>query len=158
MELLGSYKLFWFLLGLLFLGLEVLTPGVFLLFFGIGSWFVLLLLLPLPNLPMVFQWAIFIIVSVVCLVALRGQLKRLFNRKEGGRGDSLKDPLVANGYIGREIDVVSVITPEKPGTAEFNGTNWQAKSSATIPQGARARIVEVRDLTLWVEPIKNPEN
>lgn len=152
MELFATTKLFWFVLGFIFLILEIMTPGIVFLFFGLGAWVVLLLSLFIPM-PSSVQWAVFILVSVVTLATLRKQVTRLFSKGSAGRVDSLKEPMVADSYIGRVIDVIDDITPERPGMVELNGTNWRASSQFAIPKGARARIKEVRDLTLEVEPL-----
>jgi membrane protein implicated in regulation of membrane protease activity len=157
MELLGSYKLFWFALGLAFLILEVATPGIVFLFFGLGSWVVMLILLAAPIPPFA-QWLVFTVVSVLALLTLRKHVTRLFAKKDGGgRADSLKEPMVANSYIGRVIEVIGDIAPDRPGLVELNGTNWQARSQSAIPKGAMVRVKEVSDLTLVVEPLEGPK-
>jgi membrane protein implicated in regulation of membrane protease activity len=152
MEIFGSVKLFWFALGFVFLILEVLTPGIVFLFFGLGSWLVLLLLLAF-DLPMGAQWGVFTVVSVLLLLTLRKHVTRLFSSKKTGRADSLQEPMVAGSYIGRIVEIVEDVSPDKPGLAELNGTNWRATSLVDLPKGARAKIKEVRDLTLEVEPL-----
>ena len=157
MEIFGSAKLFWFALGLAFLIAEVLTPGIVCLFFGFGAW-VVLSLLALFAIPAGVQWGVFIVVSVLALMTLRKQLTRLFRLgRVGGRADSLKEPMVAGSYIGREIEVVEEIRPGRPGQAALNGTIWRASSSSPIPKGAMVRVKEVRDLTLEVEPAGSPD-
>jgi membrane protein implicated in regulation of membrane protease activity len=152
MEILGNHWLFWFILGFVFLFLEVLTPGIVFLFFGLGAWAVTAFLLFLP-LPLYLQWVIFIALSLIFLVALRGKVNAIFRKKEVGRSDSLREPLVANQYIGREVVVVKDIRPEKPGVIELNGSNWQARSHSSLSEGANAKIVELKDLVVWVEPL-----
>jgi membrane protein implicated in regulation of membrane protease activity len=153
MELLGSYKLFWFALGLAFLVMEVLTPGVVFVFFGLAAWAVLLILLVIP-LPPVLQWIVFTAISVVALLTLRKHVAKLFAKKrQAGRDDSLQDPMVAGVYVGRGVVVVGDIGHDRPGRVGLNGTNWQAWSRAPISKGAMARIVEVRDLSFLVEPL-----
>jgi membrane protein implicated in regulation of membrane protease activity len=152
MRLLGNYWLFWFAIGFVFLFLEITTPGIVFVFFGLGAWAVMVLLFVLP-LPLYSQWIIFIVLSVAFLVVLRKKLNALFRKKEEGRTDSLSDPLVANQYIGREVVVMQAISPEKSGVIELNGSNWQARSLHSLPQGANAKIVELKDLIVWVEPV-----
>jgi membrane protein implicated in regulation of membrane protease activity len=152
MEILGSIKLFWFALGLVFMVLEVMTPGIVFLFFGVGAWVVLGLVLILPVPPLL-QWIIFVLVSVIALATLRKQITRLFSRRGWGRVDSLQEPMVAGVYLGREVEVLSDIAPGRPGLVELNGTNWRATAAVAIAQGTRARVVEVKDLILEVEPL-----
>jgi membrane protein implicated in regulation of membrane protease activity len=152
MQLLGGYWLFWFFLGFFLLIFEVLTPGVVLVFFGLGAWTVMGIILIIP-LPPVFQWILFISLSLIYLILLRQKCKSFFYRVRKGRDDSLQDPLVAGRYIGREVDVVEDISPHSLGQVEFDGSNWQARSRSNLSKGVRARIVEVEDLTFWVEPV-----
>jgi membrane protein implicated in regulation of membrane protease activity len=156
MEVLGSYKIFWFIVGFTFLILEVLTPGVVFIFFGAGAWLVLLLTFFMPTMPAIIQWLVFAASSVVFLVILRRHVAELLARRESGRGDSLKDPLVADQYLGREAQVISPIKLDRAGQVEFNGTNWQARSQHELSAGTMVRVVEIDGLTLWVEPASGP--
>jgi membrane protein implicated in regulation of membrane protease activity len=152
MRVFESYQLFWFILGFFFLFLEVLTPGVVFAFFGLGSWVVTLLLFFMPM-PVSFQWIIFIVASALFLVFLRRHLTALFRRIEKGRTDSLREPMVANQYIGREVLVVSEIASDRAGLVELNGTNWQARSNTKVAAGVMVKVIELDGLTLWVEPV-----
>ena len=69
-------SLFWFILGVIFLVLEVMAPGFFLIFFGMGAWATAGLMFFMPV-PINMQWAIFIVVSVSTLIILRRRLKDL---------------------------------------------------------------------------------
>ncbi|MDR1052265.1 MAG: NfeD family protein [Deltaproteobacteria bacterium] len=153
MQIFGDYWLFWFVVGFVFLLLEVATPGVVLMFFGLGSWTAMLVVLIFPA-PPALQWTVFLIMSLVYLALLRRKLTALFSRGgDKGRGDSLKDPLVAGQYIGREVVVLIPVTAEPGGQVEFNGSNWQARSQARIEKGRPARIVDFRDMVFWVEEV-----
>jgi membrane protein implicated in regulation of membrane protease activity len=83
-------------------------------------------------------------------ILLRRQFKRILRKKEIGRSDRLREPVVANSYLGREIDMISEITPERPGLVELNGTNWQARSRVAIPKGTWVKVLEVQNLSLLV--------
>ena len=152
MEYLGAGKLFWFVVGFVLFILEILTPGVFFIFFCMRAWAVLLLTAVFP-LPTWLQWAAFSVVSVLSLVFLRKHVIKLLARREVGKTDSLSEPMVADRYIGKEVDVILDIFPGKPGAVEFNGTQWQARSDSSLNTGARARIVLVEDLTMVVAPL-----
>ncbi|MDR0354263.1 MAG: NfeD family protein [Deltaproteobacteria bacterium] len=149
---LASWNIFWLILGFAFLFLEVLTPGVVLMFFGLGAWTVLLANFITP-LPVIVQWVIFIIMSLVYLIILRRKVAVILSRKEKGRSDSLKDPLVANQYIGREVEVIKDIGSDVGGQVELNGSVWQARAKTNISRGSWVKVVEVKDLVLWVEPL-----
>jgi membrane protein implicated in regulation of membrane protease activity len=154
MTLLGSYSLFWFVVGFIFLVMEVLTPGIVFVFFGLGAWLVMALTFIMPNLGSSFQFLIFIVSSVVFLFLLRRHVTDLFKRmRKDGPTDSLSEPMVAEKFLGQTVEVVKDITPEHPGLVELNGTNWTAQSSVAISAGQRARVIELTGLTFWVEKV-----
>jgi membrane protein implicated in regulation of membrane protease activity len=132
--------------------LEIATPGVFFLFFGLGAWCVLLLNAIVPIPPWA-QWALFAIVSVAALVLLRRHLILFLASRKAAKTDSLSEPMVAERYLGQEVDVVAEVAPGRPGTVEFNGTRWQARCGAPLKEGDRARILDLDGLTLLVEPL-----
>ncbi len=151
-------SLFWFLLGVAFLVLEALTPGVFLVFFGLGAWVTgaLVFFLPLGQGP---QWLVFMAVSVAALVVLRRKLRSLFQGRLA-KPDNMDDPVFTNQYIGRDVVVLETVEPDRPGLAELNGTNWQARTEdgQAIMAGRRARVVRLEGLTLVisVQPPQQP--
>ncbi len=142
-------SLFWVLLGVAFLILEALTPGFFLLFFGFGAWVTALTLFFWSD-PQGGQWAVFMASSVVSLLILRRKLKSLFNSAPP-ENELMKDPIVANLYLGREVIVIKDVAPNAPGLIELDGTNWQAKSTdKTFKVGDRAKVLETNGLTLTI--------
>ncbi|MDR1609096.1 MAG: NfeD family protein [Deltaproteobacteria bacterium] len=154
MSLFGSEVIFWFAVGFVFLVLEILTPGIVFVFFGLGAWLVMALRFFFPLWPS-FQFVIFILSSVIFLVLLRRQFKLLFNRaKSQGRVDSLSESIVAENYLGREVEVLKDIAPDRPGLVELNGTNWTARAEESLTAGQIVRVVEVSGLTLIVEKLK----
>jgi membrane protein implicated in regulation of membrane protease activity len=152
MQILNNYWFFWFVIGFVLLCLEVATPGIVFMFFGLGAWTVMLLLVIYP-LPVYLQWTLFIVLSLVFLVVLRRKLTAIFRKTESGRNDSLREPLVADQYIGHEVIVIKAISSNKSGLVEFNGSNWQARSQHSLEEGATAKIVELKDLVIWVDPL-----
>jgi membrane protein implicated in regulation of membrane protease activity len=152
--LFGSSAVFWFVVGFVFLILEMATPGIVFVFFGLGAWLVLVLILIFPLFSPVFQFLVFIVSSFIFLFALRRHLKALFYKdKDRKKVDSLSERMVANNYLEREVDVVEDITPGHPGKIELNGTNWTAKSAEPLTVGQRAKVVDIADLVVTVEKI-----
>ena len=136
----------WVLLGFgLMLG-EVVTPGgFFFLFFGVGGLVVGLLVWAGVGGPAWFQWALFTVVSLACLVPLRARLLR----RVQGEGAQPVDSLVGQIAVALEE-----IAPGQVGKAELRGTAWSARNAGTspIPRGGRSRVVRVDGLMLWLEP------
>ena len=81
MSLFGSEVLFWFVLGFVLLILEIATPGIVFVFFGLGAWLVMGLLFLFP-LSQFFQFLIFIVSSVIFLFLLRRHLKNIFYKNK----------------------------------------------------------------------------
>lgn len=156
MEILGlNASLFWFLLGVAFLVLEALTPGFFLMFFGLGAWATAALVFFLP-LSAALQWAIFSVVSVLSLAVLRSRLKSIM--ASGKKEEMTDDPIFSEQYIGREVIVLKDVSIDEPGLVELNGTNWNAKTEGPeIKAGRRALVHRLEGLTLIInsdKPVK----
>ena len=138
----------WFLLGIAFLVLEASAPGLFLLFFGFGAWGAALA--ALTGVDLAGQVLTFIVLSLGSLLSLRNKLKQLIAARTG-RSQETEDPVVAAGYLGREVTVISEFNSGRPALVEFNGSNWQARSEGEpLRQGDRVRIVGREGLTLVV--------
>ncbi|MDR0549577.1 MAG: NfeD family protein [Deltaproteobacteria bacterium] len=153
MSLFGSEVLFWFVLGFVLLILEIATPGIVFVFFGLGAWLVMGLLFLFP-LSQFFQFLIFIVTSVIFLFLLRRHLKNIFYKnKLEKRVDSLSEGMIASNYLGREVDVIQDINPGYPGVVELNGTNWTARCDETLVAGQRAKVLDIVGLVITVAKI-----
>lgn len=72
----------WLVLAAIFIGIEALTPGFFLLWFGVGALAAAITaMLGVGSIGV--QIIIFLVVSVVLLVASRTILERFFHREDG---------------------------------------------------------------------------
>ena len=110
----------WALLGLGLFLCETLTPGGFyFLFFGVGAWATGALVLLGIGGPDWVQWLVFTVVSLVCLVPLRGRLVLWASGGETPRVDSL---------VGEEAVVLADVEPGRVGKAELRGTTWSART------------------------------
>ena len=135
---------FWIVLGVILMTAEVITPGTFLIFFGVSALLVGILTLFLP-LPGTIELLLFALLSVVTLVTMRKHLKKLFSGKSQdaeGIDDSLK---------GRRAEVVERIAAPKPGKVELDGVLWSAISDEVLEPGDTVVIAEHESLTLKVE-------
>ena len=139
------YWWLWLVLGLIFVGLEVLTPGGFyVLFFGIGA-------LAVGSLagfgwsgPIWFQVLLFSAISLLSLVCFRPHLVRATRSKER------PDPIdTLEGEIGLLVDD---LPPDAVGRAELRGTTWTVRNGdqQLLVRGQRCRVSRVDGLTLWI--------
>ena len=136
----------WVLLGFGLILCETLTPGgFFFLFFGLGGIVVgALVWLDVAG-PAWLQWLLFTLISLVCLIPLRGRLlKWMGTGDEGLRVDSL---------VGQLAVVLDDLPPGELGKAELRGTAWNARNAdqQALRRGQRGRVTRVDGLTLWLQ-------
>lgn len=141
-------ELFWFFIGLGLLLAELVIPGFFIIFFGIGAWITALVCLiwePSVNLQMV----IFGVTSLLALIGLRKMIqKKLFDKED--RGAHIEDE-----FTGKEAVAASDFGSDNIGKVYFKGTTWMAESKAAIREGQRTIIVGKDNMKLLVEPKNN---
>lgn len=146
-EILKNPALIWFLIGLTFALLELVIPGLVIVFFAAGAWVVSLVCLFLP-IGLDAQIVIFMITSIVSLVIFRKYLKRKFFNESDDGPATLEDE-----FIGRHAVALSDFV-DTQGTIKFKGTQWQAESKDEIKKGQRVEIIQKESIKLIVKPIK----
>ena len=139
------YYWLWLVLGLIFVGLEVLTPGGFyVLFFGIGA----LVVGSLTGFgwggPIWFQVLLFSAISLLSLLCFRPHLVRATRSKER------PDPI--DTLEGETALLMDDLPPDAVGRAELRGTTWTVRNGDQRPlvRGQRCRVSRVDGLTLWI--------
>ncbi len=142
--------LWWFLIGLGIMLVELALPGFVIIFFGIGAWITALFawLGVLDSLNA--QLLAFVGTSIVSLLALRGWLQRTL---QGRVSDTELSDTRLDDFIGHKAKVTVAISPDSTGRVDFRGTGWPASAKVAIPAEATVRIVSKDNLTLRVEPI-----
>lgn len=133
----------WMLMGLALLIGEMVTPGLFLLFFGVGALVVGFLDLAGVGGPAWMQWLIFSASSVVSMLLFRKPLLKRFKQLDTTTVDQLE-----NEYAVAMED----IRQDGVGKAELRGSPWNAKNlgAVTIARGQRCRVERVEGLILHV--------
>ena len=99
--------------------------------------FVLLIFLPSP-------WGL--VAFTICLVLFFGELL-FWNRTMRGR----RKVVGAQTLVGREAEVLAPCRPT--GQVRIGGEIWEASCDAGADSGETVRVLEVRGLTLLVEPV-----
>jgi len=144
MEILSDPAVIWFLVGLGLLLLELVLPGLVILFFGAGAW-VTALVCALVDINLNWQIFIFLLASLLGLVLLRKYLKRrFFDRKSEEVADQLEE------FIGREAEALDDFK-DGAGKVEFRGTHWSAVSEGEVKKGQKVKITSKESLTLKVK-------
>jgi membrane protein implicated in regulation of membrane protease activity len=141
-------ELFWFILGLGLFLLELVIPGFFIFFFGLGAWVTALVCLignPGTNLQIV----IFAVSSTLLLLALRRIIQKKFLNSKSTQSDDVEDE-----FTGKEALATVDFGGMKHGKVEFKGTTWTAESESEIKEGQRVIIIEKDSFKLIVEPKK----
>jgi membrane protein implicated in regulation of membrane protease activity len=138
-------EIFWFILGLCLLLLELVIPGFFIFFFGLGAWITAIVCL-IGHPPTNLQIIIFAITSTLLLIALRKIIQNKFLNSKRTISDDVEDEFTGKEAIAK-IDFGGL----KQGKVEFKGTSWTAESASEIKEGQRVIIIEKDSFKLLVE-------
>ena len=138
-------EIFWFILGLGLFLLELVVPGFFIFFFGLGAWVTALVCL-IANPGTNLQIVIFAVISVISLIALRRIIQKKFFYSRGTQSEDVEDE-----FTGKEAIATSDFGGIKNGKVEFKGTTWTAESKSEIREGQRVIIKEKDSFKLIVE-------
>mgnify|MGYP003700722247 CR=1 FL=1 len=139
----------WLALAAIFAGLEILAPGVFLIFPGIAAGAVGIVLLVLPDLDWRFQLLIFAVLAVALI---------FLGRRLYGRMSEAEDHTTLNRRAHRLVgEVYPLAGPMTGGRGKLRvgDTDWLARladGDGDLPAGQAMRIVAVEGATLVVAP------
>jgi membrane protein implicated in regulation of membrane protease activity len=139
--------LYWLYAGVALILLEVMTPGLVSLFFGLSALTVALVAWLLPAMGQGWQWIAFSVFSVLYILLFRKTLKKVFS------GDKEVPGRLSDEFAGKLAVVVEEIAPNRPGRVEFNGSTWTAEAESEMPKGASVRICGKKNLTLKVASV-----
>lgn len=143
-------EVIWFLIGVGLLLLELVVPGLILVFFGVGAWVTAAVLLVF-DISLNSQLLIFILTSISSLLLLRQSIrKRYMDISIGSFSESLD-----NSFIGNKAVSLTTISPSKNGKVEFNGSQWEACSEQEIEPRMTVKIIGMKSIKLIVEPLNS---
>ena len=138
--------LFWFLLGLALLLLELIVPGLVLIFFGLGAWITALVcLIGDPGIDL--QIIIFSTASVLSLILLRRMLKNKFFKESWASPATLEEE-----FLNKEAIALTSFKQGAKGKVEFKGTSWIASAEEDIVKGQTVIITGKESIVLIVKP------
>lgn len=154
MDLGVSDWLIWFILGIGLAFMELLLPGLVIIFMALGCWIVAVAVLIWP-LTLTHQVLLFIGGTVVSIAFLRTWFMRTFR---GSSSDQAQTGL--NDFPqGVHVQVVKRITPKVNGRIKFRGTLWDASADEEIEEGETVEIVSFAGRSrqiYFVRKISNP--
>lgn len=137
--------IFWLILLLLLVAIEVATLGLTTIWFAGGA--LIAVIAAALNAPLFLQIALFLAVSVVLLVFTRPVAVRYFNKD---RTKTNVESLVGQkGIVVKEINNL-----EGTGQVSLGGMEWSARSidgKGPIPEGAVVVVREIRGVKLMVQ-------
>ena len=137
----------WFILGIVLMLLELLSPGFVIFFFGLAAATVALFVWLVPGFGAYWQLAAFSVFSILYLVALRRWVKSVFMGEKGGAADADDE------FAGRVGRVIERVRPEAPGRVLVGDAEWAATAAEALEPGTEVKVVSRSNLTLVVKPL-----
>ena len=140
-------KLIWFGLLILFTIGEAVTVGLTSIWFAAGS--LGALICALLGGPLWLQIVLFIVISALCLSAIRPLARKYF--------DSKVEPTNADRIIGNDAMVTEDIDNlQATGAVRIGGIVWSARSEHDTPitAGTLVRVLRIEGVKVYVEEVK----
>jgi len=134
----------WIVAGLILAALEMLMPGLVIIWFGVAA-VVTGILAIFVHSPYV-QFGAFVVLSGL-MVVFSQRIARRITRNE-------PEPVGANRMPGAIGIVVQDISPPGLGRVKVSGDEWRAEAAVAINRGQRVRVLRVEGTRLIVEPIE----
>lgn len=140
-------SLCWLIALVVFLIVEALTVGLVSIWFAAGSLAALLVSLAVDNVWL--QFAAFLVVSAICLMALR-PLSRKYLKKDY-QPTNADRAVGAIGVVTETIDNLSAT-----GAVQLEGKVWTARSAdgSIIPSDAKVRVERIEGVKLLVRSVQ----
>ena len=134
----------WAVLALLLFAAETLAPGIFMLWLGFAATAVFLIVLAWPELSLLGQAALFVVLSFVSILIYR----RWFRSHERKSDQPLLNRR-AEQLIGRVVPLDAAIV-NGSGRVQIADAYWDV-AGPDLPKGSVVRVVAVDGMTLRVE-------
>ena len=134
----------WAVLALVLIAAETIAPGAFLLWLGIAAAAVAVIVLAMPELPLLAQAAAFVVLSFVSI--------QVYRRRFRGRERGTDQPLLnrrAQQLVGRVVPLATDIRNGR-GRVQIADALWDVQGD-DLPAGTAVRVVAVEGMTLRVE-------
>ena len=134
----------WLVATVFLLFVEASTFNLVSIWFAAGSAAALITCLFTGSLRV--QSAVFVAVSILCLLAFRPLVKRLRRPHTATNGDL---------NIGRTAAALTAVTDAEPGRVRLDGVDWNARAvpGAAFAPGEKCRVAAIRSTMLIVEPV-----
>lgn len=142
---LGAWN--WMALGLVLLGLEIVVPGIFLLWIGIAAIIVGALTLMIGDVAM-WSWQLQIVLFLILSLVSAYIGKKVMAKSEGVSDEPFLNQR-AEQLVGRTATLAEPIA-EGRGRIKLGDTQWRV-SGPDLPVGAKVKVVSTDGSELSVE-------
>lgn len=132
----------WLVLLIVFIAVEASTTTLVSIWFCAGAAVALLFSAFVPN--AVAQTAVFLVVSLLCLVLMRPLVRK--------KDAKAAVPTNADRNVGQTAEVIAAVEPARPGRARLSGVDWAARCDVPLAEGQLAEVVAVVGTTLVLRP------
>lgn len=150
--LLMDPALYWLIIGVMLLFLEMALPGFVLFFFGLAA-LITALVTWLTPIAIAWQLGLFIVASVLSIVTLRDLIQRRFFKTPDVENGEDADEDVVLAVQGDRAVVSVEIAPPAEGRINYSGTSWRATADEKIEDGEIVAVVRQDNLVIHVEKI-----
>ena len=136
---------YWLIAAGIFFVIEIFTAGFLVFWLGIAALIAMIVSFFIPNLTI--QMIVFIIFSIILLLATKPLIKKFMNVKETKTN--------AFSIIGKKALVIKNIDSiNKSGQIKVNGEVWSAigKNDDTIEKGTEVEVVSINGVKAVVKP------
>ena len=140
---------FWLSLGLVLIIVEMIVPGVFFLWFGIGAFLTGIIAFVVKGLALKYLTAIFGVLSVIAVFVGRRFVKKTDEIKTG-----IND--INSKYSGKIVKAKGSFE-NGMGRVYMGDSVWEAQCSSDVSDRQPLKVVLVRDSVLIVEPLDTAE-
>ncbi len=134
--------MFWFVMFVVFLVIEIITVGLVSIWFSFGSLFALLSTCFTDNIYI--QAIVFVVFSLALILICRPLLKSKFIKTEATNYGK---------FIGKIGVVTKEITSHEYGEVKVDGTIWTAKSNKKIKVDEKVKVLDIEGVKLIVERV-----
>ncbi len=136
----------WLSFGMVLMVLEIITPGIFFLWIGIGAFITGCVAAVFPAASTTLLGVVFAVLSIISV---------LIGRKVIGKQQDIPDTGLNNRaaqYIGQIYPVYEAIIDGR-GKISVGDTLWQASAKTNIPVNKSVKVIGVNGTILEVTPI-----
>lgn len=136
----------WLSAGMVLMVLEIVTPGIFFLWIGLGALATGIVAALAPAASPELLGAVFAVLSIISVIIGR----KIMGKKQEETKNSLNNR--AGNYIGQVFQVYEPITDGR-GKISVGDTLWLASAKTDIAANTPVRVTGVRGTFLEVEPV-----